>query len=168
MERALMHCANAYNLPKRLRARGRVARTNSTSNTAFRGFGAPQGMVAFEAAVEQAAAALGVAPELLREGSLVRRGGGELSFLFLKISPLLFFERKEKQKGSPFFPLPFSSFFPTNPIRNNKTDPRRRHDALRNPRQGLPGAGLLGRVPSELRLRRPPAGDRGFQQEQPV
>ena len=59
MERALMHCANAYNLPKRLRARGRVARTNSTSNTAFRGFGAPQGMVAFEAAVEQAAAALG-------------------------------------------------------------------------------------------------------------
>ena len=73
-----MHCANAYNLPKRLRARGRVARTNSTSNTAFRGFGAPQGMVAFEAAVEQAAAALGVAPELLREGSLVRRGGGEV------------------------------------------------------------------------------------------
>ena len=65
-----MHCANAYSVP-RLRAKGRVARTNATSNTAFRGFGAPQGMLAFEAAAEQAAAALGVAPEVLREGSLV-------------------------------------------------------------------------------------------------
>lgn len=71
MERALTHCANAYNVPGRLRARGRVARTNATSNTAFRGFGAPQGMLAFECAVEQASAALGVAPELLREGSMV-------------------------------------------------------------------------------------------------
>ena len=96
MERALMHCANAYNVKERLRARGRVAKTNSTSNTAFRGFGAPQGMLAFEAAVEQAASALGVAPEVLRGGSLVR-------LLFL---PFVFFLggswSTNLKKNSPF------------------------------------------------------------------
>lgn len=89
MERALMHCANAYVVP-RLRAMGRVAKTNTTSNTAYRGFGAPQGMLAFEAATEHAAAALGVAPELLREGSLVR-------FSFSYFSLVVFRGRRRRQ-----------------------------------------------------------------------
>jgi xanthine dehydrogenase/oxidase len=57
MQRALLHAANAYAVPA-LRAVGTVCRTNLPSNTAFRGFGAPQAMLAFEAALDGVAAAL--------------------------------------------------------------------------------------------------------------
>ena len=62
LDRALFHSDNGYFLPA-VRLVGRVAKTNVPSNTAFRGFGAPQGMFAFETAVEQAAAALRVPAE---------------------------------------------------------------------------------------------------------
>lgn len=41
MDRALLHCENSYRIPN-VRAQGYICRTNTASNTAFRGFGGPQ------------------------------------------------------------------------------------------------------------------------------
>ncbi|MFP5405097.1 MAG: molybdopterin cofactor-binding domain-containing protein, partial [Gammaproteobacteria bacterium] len=42
LARALCHIDNAYYIPN-IEAHGRIAKTNKTSQTAFRGFGGPQG-----------------------------------------------------------------------------------------------------------------------------
>ena len=47
MSRALCHIDNAYWIPH-VRVDGRVAKTHKTSQTAFRGFGGPQGMLVIE------------------------------------------------------------------------------------------------------------------------
>ncbi|MEM6562317.1 MAG: molybdopterin cofactor-binding domain-containing protein, partial [Planctomycetota bacterium] len=47
LERAMLHTDNAYFLPN-MRVVGRVCRTNLPSNTAFRGFGGPQGVASTE------------------------------------------------------------------------------------------------------------------------
>lgn len=47
LERAMMHLDNAYFLPA-VRITGRIVRTNFPSNTAFRGFGGPQGVACIE------------------------------------------------------------------------------------------------------------------------
>lgn len=43
IDRALGHIDNAYHIPH-LFAHGKICKTNTMSNTAFRGFGGPQGM----------------------------------------------------------------------------------------------------------------------------
>ncbi len=65
MDRALFHADNAYFI-EHLRLEGRVCRTNKKSNTAFRGFGGPQGVVVVEDIMERAATALGLDPAELR------------------------------------------------------------------------------------------------------
>ena len=47
LARALCHIDNAYWVPH-IRVNGRIAKTNKTSQTAFRGFGGPQGMIVIE------------------------------------------------------------------------------------------------------------------------
>jgi xanthine dehydrogenase large subunit len=73
LDRALFHLDNAYWLPA-LRFEGRVARTNRPSNTAFRGFGGPQGMVVVEHALEKVAERLGVDPAEIRRRNYYRAG----------------------------------------------------------------------------------------------
>ena len=51
MERAMMHSDNAYFIPN-TRIVGRVCRTNLHPNTAFRGFGGPQGIGTIESLIE--------------------------------------------------------------------------------------------------------------------
>jgi len=75
LERAMFHVDNAYYLPA-LRVSGRAAKTNVASNTAFRGFGGPQGMLVIEEILDRVARALGLAPEVVRERNLYR-GTGE-------------------------------------------------------------------------------------------
>ncbi len=75
MDRALFHLDNAYYLPA-VRLTGRVAKTHVASNTAFRGFGGPQGMLVIEEAMDRVARALGLPPEVVRERNLYR-GTGE-------------------------------------------------------------------------------------------
>ncbi|MEE2717182.1 MAG: xanthine dehydrogenase molybdopterin binding subunit [SAR324 cluster bacterium] len=58
MERALLHSDNAYHLPN-ARFRGTVCKTNLPPNTAFRGFGGPQGMANIENVVQEIALTLG-------------------------------------------------------------------------------------------------------------
>ncbi|MEO1093241.1 MAG: molybdopterin cofactor-binding domain-containing protein, partial [Pseudomonadota bacterium] len=50
-DRALFHADNCYRYPA-VRLRSKPLRTNTVSNTAFRGFGGPQGMVGAERIVE--------------------------------------------------------------------------------------------------------------------
>jgi xanthine dehydrogenase large subunit len=66
LSRALFHLDNAYFIPD-LHFTGRICRTNHPSNTAFRGFGGPQGMVVVEDAINRFAEAQGVDPAKLRE-----------------------------------------------------------------------------------------------------
>lgn len=61
MTRALCHFDNAYWLPDVAMA-GYCARTNTQSNTAFRGFGGPQGALAVEMILDDVARALGRDP----------------------------------------------------------------------------------------------------------
>lgn len=73
LSRALLHLDNAYQIPH-LRATGQVCRTNKASNTAFRGFGGPQGMLVIEEVIGRVAAHLGLPPHLVRERNLYREG----------------------------------------------------------------------------------------------
>lgn len=57
MERTMLHADNAYYIPH-VDIRGRVCFTNYPPNTAFRGFGGPQGMATIESVVQEIAAYL--------------------------------------------------------------------------------------------------------------
>ncbi len=74
-DRAVFHLDNAYYIPQ-LEFSGQVAKTNLASNTAFRGFGGPQGMIVIEEIMDRIARAAGLAPELVRQRNLYR-GQGE-------------------------------------------------------------------------------------------
>jgi xanthine dehydrogenase molybdopterin binding subunit/xanthine dehydrogenase small subunit len=74
-DRALFHLDNAYYFPN-VEFSGRVARTNVSSNTAFRGFGGPQGMLVIEEILDRVARALDLPPEVVRQRNLYH-GRGE-------------------------------------------------------------------------------------------
>ena len=61
MTRAICHFDNAYWLPD-VAIHGYSGRTNTQSNTAFRGFGGPQGAIAIENILDSIARALGKDP----------------------------------------------------------------------------------------------------------
>lgn len=65
-DRSLFHCDNCYYYPA-VRAESVPLLTNTVSNTAFRGFGGPQGMVAAERVIEEVAFALGLDPLEVRK-----------------------------------------------------------------------------------------------------
>ncbi|MBB3543222.1 MULTISPECIES: xanthine dehydrogenase molybdopterin binding subunit [unclassified Rhizobium] len=65
-DRALFHCDNAYFLPH-VRAKSAPLYTNTVSNTAFRGFGGPQGMVGAERVIDEIAFAVGKDPLEIRK-----------------------------------------------------------------------------------------------------
>jgi xanthine dehydrogenase large subunit len=71
LARALFHLDNAYLLPA-ADLTGYVCRTHKTSQTAFRGFGGPQGMLVIEEIMEQAARRLGLPSEVVRERNFYR------------------------------------------------------------------------------------------------
>ena len=73
LHRALFHADNAYFL-EHVRVVGRVCKTNTTSHTAFRGFGGPQGMLVIEDAIDRVARTLGLAPHVVRERNFYREG----------------------------------------------------------------------------------------------
>jgi xanthine dehydrogenase large subunit len=54
VDRAMFHCDNAYYLPD-VYIEGLRCKTHTVSNTAFRGFGGPQGMIAMEAVIDEIA-----------------------------------------------------------------------------------------------------------------
>ncbi len=68
MTRALCHFDNAYWLPH-VALHGFSGKTNTQSNTAFRGFGGPQGAIAVESALDSIARALGRDPLAVRRAN---------------------------------------------------------------------------------------------------
>ena len=73
LERGMLHADNAYYLPN-ARILGYACKTNLPANTAFRGFGAPQGIFVLECALEKIAAKLQLDPMLVREINLYQEG----------------------------------------------------------------------------------------------
>jgi xanthine dehydrogenase large subunit len=61
VDRAMFHCDNAYYLPN-VTIDGLRCKTHTVSNTAFRGFGGPQGMMAAETVIDAVAFHLGMDP----------------------------------------------------------------------------------------------------------
>lgn len=72
-DRALFHADNGYFYPH-VRLASRPLKTNTVSNTAFRGFGGPQGAVVAERIVEEIAFALGEDPLTIRQRNFYRPG----------------------------------------------------------------------------------------------
>jgi xanthine dehydrogenase large subunit len=68
MTRALCHFDNAYWLPQ-VAMHGYSGKTNTQSNTAFRGFGGPQGAIAIEYALDTVARRLGLDPLAVRRAN---------------------------------------------------------------------------------------------------
>lgn len=73
MERTLFHATNSYFVPN-VRATGYSCKTHLPPNTAFRGFGGPQGMYVIEAAIADAANELNIAPREIQEKNLLTDG----------------------------------------------------------------------------------------------
>lgn len=73
LDRGLFHVDNTYKFPA-LRAEGRMCKTNLPSNTAYRGFGGPQGMMMAEFMMDKAAHMLNIPPEKLREMNMYEEG----------------------------------------------------------------------------------------------
>jgi xanthine dehydrogenase large subunit len=61
VDRSMFHADNSYYYPA-VKVMGRRMRTNTVSNTAFRGFGGPQGMLFAERMMDDIAYALGIDP----------------------------------------------------------------------------------------------------------
>ncbi|KIC21925.1 MULTISPECIES: xanthine dehydrogenase molybdopterin binding subunit [unclassified Leisingera] len=77
-DRALFHADNAYFYPNVL-LKSRPMKTNTVSNTAFRGFGGPQGVVAAERMIEEIAYALGKDPLDVRKVNFYGEEGRDLT-----------------------------------------------------------------------------------------
>jgi len=73
MSRALFHLDNCYYLPA-VEATGHICRTHKTSQTAFRGFGGPQGMLVIEDVLDRIARALALPPDQVRRRNFYREG----------------------------------------------------------------------------------------------
>ncbi|QKV18786.1 xanthine dehydrogenase molybdopterin binding subunit [Oricola thermophila] len=63
--RTLTHSDNSYFIPA-VRFAGHACKTNTVSNTAFRGFGGPQGIITIEAIIDQVARELRLDPNVVR------------------------------------------------------------------------------------------------------
>ena len=73
LERTLFHCTNSYFIPN-VAATAYCCRTNLPPNTAFRGFGGPQGMFMIESAIAHAAEKLGVSSAEIQRKNLIDTG----------------------------------------------------------------------------------------------
>ncbi len=73
LERTLFHCTNSYFVPN-VTATAYCCRTNLPPNTAFRGFGGPQGMFVIESAIAHAAEKLGVSASEIQKRNLISDG----------------------------------------------------------------------------------------------
>ncbi|PAA89674.1 hypothetical protein BOX15_Mlig009048g2 [Macrostomum lignano] len=72
-EYTILRMANCYNLGA-VDIRCRLCRTNTPSNTAFRGFGAPQAMIGIETIMSRLASASGLTDRAIRELNFFRNG----------------------------------------------------------------------------------------------
>ena len=74
VDRAMFHIDNCYFLDS-VTVRGYRVKTHKVSNTAFRGFGGPQGILAIENIIEEIASATGLDPLVVRQKNFYGRSG---------------------------------------------------------------------------------------------
>lgn len=79
VDRAMFHADNAYWMPA-VHVGSKRLKTNTVSNTAFRGFGGPQGMLAAEHVMDRIAWATGRDPLDVRYANFYRPGGNLTPF----------------------------------------------------------------------------------------
>ncbi|HEB61600.1 MAG TPA: xanthine dehydrogenase [Bacteroidetes bacterium] len=72
-ERTLFHATNSYFIPN-VKATLYSCKTNLPPNTAFRGFGGPQGMFVIESAIAKAAEELNIPAYKIQEANLIKDG----------------------------------------------------------------------------------------------
>lgn len=82
MERSLFHSTNSYFVPN-VTATAYSCKTNLPPNTAFRGFGGPQGMFVIECAIAMAADSLKIDAAVIQEKNLITTGN---EFLYGQIA----------------------------------------------------------------------------------
>ena len=73
LERTLFHATNSYHIPN-VTVTAHSCKTNLPPNTAFRGFGGPQGMFVIESAIDHAAKKLNVDPDLIQRKNMMDNG----------------------------------------------------------------------------------------------
>lgn len=73
MERTLFHATNTYFVPH-VKVTAYSCKTHLPPNTAFRGFGGPQGMFVIEAAIQHAAKKLGISARTIQQKNLLQEG----------------------------------------------------------------------------------------------
>jgi xanthine dehydrogenase molybdopterin binding subunit len=136
LERAMLHAENAYFLPN-VRITGSAWKTNLPSNTAFRGFGGPQGIAVMETAIDRIGRQLKIDPLEIRKrnfykhdtnnttpyGQLVENN--HIDVIYDKLSVSSEYERRRKEvdafnaenkyvkKGLAFTPVKFGISFTT-------------------------------------------------------
>ena len=79
VDRAMFHAGNCYWLPD-VHIASRRLKTNTVSNTAFRGFGGPQGMLAIERVMDAIARERGLDPLDVRKANFLRSGGDKTPY----------------------------------------------------------------------------------------
>ena len=77
-DRALFHADNAYFYPN-VRLTSHPMKTNTVSNTAFRGFGGPQGVIVAERMIEEIAYATGKDPLDVRKANFYGQSGRDVT-----------------------------------------------------------------------------------------
>ena len=77
-DRAMFHADNGYYLPN-VRITSHRCKTHTVSNTAFRGFGGPQGMMGIEKVIDAIARALGLDPLEVRRRNLYGPAGRDVT-----------------------------------------------------------------------------------------
>jgi xanthine dehydrogenase large subunit len=77
-DRALFHADNCYFYPN-VRLQSQPLKTNTVSNTAYRGFGGPQGMAGCERMIEEVAYALGKDPLEIRKANFYGGSGRDIT-----------------------------------------------------------------------------------------
>ena len=70
LERTLFHATNSYHIPH-VTVTAHSCKTNLPPNTAFRGFGGPQGMFVIESAIDHAAKQLNVDPDIIQRKNMM-------------------------------------------------------------------------------------------------
>ena len=73
LERTLFHATNSYNIPH-VFVTAHSCKTNLPPNTAFRGFGGPQGMFVIESAIDHAAKSLKVDTDFIQRKNMMDNG----------------------------------------------------------------------------------------------
>ena len=98
-DRAMFHVDNAYYFPA-VNIRSQRTFTNTVSNTAFRGFGGPQGMLASERIIEGVARASGLDPLTVRKRNFYGGADRNITPYFMQIDDFVLDEIIEELEQS--------------------------------------------------------------------